>query len=283
LKEAFLYYHKKYGGMPFGQPVTAMMRDNSLKHLGHIDKVPYLTCHSGGNTNRSHGILKEMRNMFDAVPPVPVFNNEPYYPLLSNVAWARAGDVITESNSELDNYFGRTHMYSNFFSGAYASYIFGTGAFGGDTHNEPAYSVNPYWPKIYDALKIDALKQGLWYRKFINSLGSEYQSMVPAHEDLSEPRTATEAMFDWSYLLKSNDNNLILLYFERNAKRQEISNLLPNKSYTGTWFNPRNGEWVKMKDQLESDDQGKISMPTFPNGESVAEDDWVAKLELCTI
>ena len=148
LKGAFSYYYLKYGGMPFGQPVTAMIVGSTLKYLGNVDIAPYLTCYSGGNSNRGHGILANIEEFYHAEPTVPGFNNEPYYPL-HDVPWGRAGGEDVIPNSERDNYFGRTHMYSNFFSGALGGHVFGTGAFGGCSTGEEPYVGDPApWPKI---------------------------------------------------------------------------------------------------------------------------------------
>jgi hypothetical protein len=279
LKGAFSYYHLKYGPMPFGQPVTAMILRSSLNHLGHIDVAPYLTCHSGGNSNRGHGILTDIEEFYNAEPAVPGFNNEPYYPL-HDVPWGRAGGEDVMPNSERDNYFGRTHMYSNFFSGALGGHVFGTGAFGGCSVGEEPYIGDPApWPKIWEALTIDALKQGLYFKKFIDAQGKTYQNMIVAYNDLSQPRNDSDVLDEWSYMLKSPDNNTILLYFEKLATRQTISNLPANKTYTAKWYNPRTGDWTNMGNgSVQTDEAGKVKLPKFPSGSSTSAADWAAQL-----
>jgi hypothetical protein len=279
LKGAFSYYHLKYGTMPFGQPVTAMIVRSSLTYLGHIDVAPYLTCHSGGNSNRGHGILTDIEEFYNAEPHVPGFNNEPYYPL-HDVPWNRAGGEDIVPNSERDNYFGRTHIYSNFFSGALGGHVFGTGAFGGCSVGEEPYVGDPApWPKIWEALTIDALKQGLYFKKFIDAQGKTYQNMVVAYNDLSQPRNDSDVLDEWSYMLKSPDNNTILLYFEKLATQQTIANLPANKTYVAQWYNPRTGEWTTMGNgSVQTDKEGKLKLPNYPSGTPTASNDWAAQL-----
>ena len=279
LKGAFSYYHLKYGTMPFGQPVTAMIVRSTYKYLGHIDVAPYLTCHSGGNSNRGHGILGDMEEFYNAEPQVPGFNNEPYY-TMHDVPWNRAGGEDIIPNSERDNYFGRTHMYSNFFSGALGGHVFGTGAFGGCSVGEEPYVGDPApWPKIWEALNNDALRQALYFKKFIDSQGKNYQNMIVAYKDLSSPRNDSDVLDEWSYMLKSPDNSSLLLYFEKLAVQQTISNLPANKEYSAHWYNPRKGEWIEMGNgSLKTDKYGKLRIPEFPSGAVIAENDWAALL-----
>ena len=166
LKGAFAYYHLKYGGMPLGQPVTAMIVESSYRYLGHMEVAPYLTCHSGGNANRGHGILANIEESYNLTPKAPGFNNEPYY-VLHDVPWNRAGGEDIVPNSERDVYFARTHMYSNFFSGALGGHVFGSGAFGGCSMGEEPYEGDPApWPKIWDALNNEALRQAFYFKNW---------------------------------------------------------------------------------------------------------------------
>lgn len=279
LKGAFSYYHLKYGAMPFEQPVTAMIVNSSLKYLGHIDVAPYLTCHGGGNSNRGHGILADIEEFYNAEPKAPGFNNEPYYPL-HDVPWNRAGGEVIVPNSERDNYFARTHMYSNFFSGALGGHVFGTGAFGGCSVGEEQYVGDPApWPKIWEALNNDALKQGAYFKQFIDAFGKTYQNMIVVYKDLSEPHNNSDLLDEWSYMLKSPDNKIVLLYFEKLAKLPTIANLSANKEYKSQWFNPRTGEWTKMGDgYLKTDHQGNLKLPKFPSDKLISENDWAAVL-----
>ena len=279
LKGAFSYFHLKYGRIPFGQPVTAMIVESSSKYLGNIDEAPYLTCQSSGNTNRGHGILSEIEKIYNLRPKVPGFNNEPYY-AFHDVSWGRAGGIRVEPNSELDNYFARSHVYSNFFSGALGGHVFGTGAFGGDSKGEPPYMGAPaHWPKIWEAITVSSLRQGAYFRAFISSLGIDYQDMIVAYKDLSAPRNKTETLYDWSYMLETPDSRTIALYFEKHANSQIIKNLKSGDKYSAKWFNPRTGDWTVFKEGiLKVNDSGELVLPYFPEGKSESEDDWAALL-----
>jgi len=171
-------------------------------------------------------------------------------------------------------------MYSNFFSGALGGHVFGTGAFGGCSVGEEPYMGDPApWPKIWDALTIDALKQGLYFKKFIDSQGNHYQNMIVAYNDLSQPRNDTDVLDEWSYMIKSPDNEIVLLYFEKLAAQQTIANLPANKMYTAQWYNPRTGEWTKMgTGNVQTDKAGNLKLPKFPSGTSKADNDWAAQL-----
>jgi hypothetical protein len=279
LKGAFAYYHLKYGGMPFGQPVTAMIVESSYDYLGHVDVAPYLTCHSGGNSNRGHGILGNIESFYDLEPAVPGFNNEPYYSL-HDVPWNRAGGENIVPNSERDNYFARTHMYSNFFSGALGGHVFGTGAFGGDTVGEAPYVGDPApWPKIWEALDNDALKKAKHFKEFVDSQQGAYKDMIVAYDQLSAPRNDSDVLDEWSYMLRSADSSTLLLYFEKAAPRQRIRGLAPGAEYLARWYDPRTGEWTSFASpRLTVGANGEIAMPRFPSGTDAAENDWAAQL-----
>lgn len=171
-------------------------------------------------------------------------------------------------------------MYSNFFSGALGGHVFGTGAFGGCSVGEEPYVGDPApWPKIWEALNNDAFRQAQYFKKFIDSQEKNYQNMIVAYNDLSSPRNDSDVLDEWSYMLKSPDNSSLLLYFEKLAVQQTISNLPANKAYSAHWYNPRNGDWKEMGNgSLKTDKSGKLRIPKFPSGAVIAENDWAALL-----
>lgn len=277
--EVFAHYHKKYGPMPFGQPVTAMMAESSLKYLGHVDTAPFLTCHCCGNWKRDHQILAYVREIYDQEPKVPGFNNEPYYSW-HDVGFGRPDGERVIPNSDRDNYFARSHAYDNFFSGAFAGHVFGSGSFGGGTKGEPVYSADPKWPKIWQTLRMPNYRQAGYFRNFILSEGPAYQDLLLASDDLSAPRTKAIKMDEWSFMLRSADKKLALLYFENKAARQTISNMLPSREYKAQWYDPRTGQWFDMEaGSLTSDSNGRIELPAFPSGEDAAQKDWAARIK----
>ena len=103
--------------------------------------------------------------------------------------------------------------------------------------------------------------------------------MIVAYKDLSSPRNDSDVLDEWSYMLKSPDNSSLLLYFEKLAIQQTISNLPANKEYSAHWYNPRKGEWIEMGNgSLKTDKYGKLRIPEFPSGAVIAENDWAALL-----
>jgi hypothetical protein len=82
-------------------------------------------------------------------------------------------------------------------------------------------------------------------------------------------------------MLQSPDKKIILLYFEKKAKRETITKLKPGAVYIAKWFNPRTGEWIPMsKKELKVDKNGDLELPKFPSGKAISENDWAAKLVL---
>jgi hypothetical protein len=279
IHQAIKYYHNKYGGMPFGQPVTAMMARSSMEYLGHVDESPFLTCHSFGNWNRDHRILKYVEEVFNTKPEVPGFSNEPYYSW-HDVSFGRPDGERVIPNSDRDNYFARAHAYDHFFSGAFGGHIFGSGSFGGDTKTEPVFAVPPNWPYIWQTLQMPNMLQAKYFMEFVFSEGQKYQKLELASEDLSNARTEAIKMDEWAFMLRETDRGLALLYFEDKTARQTITGMIPDTKYAAQWYNPRTGEWFAMGDGvLVSGQNGTIDMPAFPSGKDVSENDWAAKLK----
>lgn len=279
IHQAIKYYHNKYGGMPFEQPVTAMMSRSSMEYLGHVDESPFLTCHSFGNWLRDHRILKFVEEVYHKEPLVPGFSNEPYYSW-HDVSFGRPDGEKVIPNSDRDNYFARSHAYDHFFSGAFGGHVFGSGSFGGDTKGEPVYRAPPRWPYIWQTLKMPIIVQAKYFMEFVLSEGIRYQEMELAYEDLSRARTDAIKMDEWAYMLRNPDKEIAFLYFEDKTARQTIYGMIPNNKYEAQWYNPRTGEWFEMADGvLTSDENGTIDMPAFPSGKDISENDWAAKLK----
>jgi len=280
IHEAMKYYHGKYGSMPFGQPVTAMMSRSSMEYLGHVDESPFLTCHSFGNWNRDHRILKFVEEAYHKEPFVPGFSNEPYYSW-HDVSFGRPDGERVIPNSDRDNYFARAHAYDHFFSGAFGGHVFGSGSFGGDTKGEPVFAVPPNWPYIWQTLNMPNIAQAKYFMEYIHSEGIRYQEMDLASQDLSNARTEAIKMDEWAFMLRDRDKKLAFLYFENGTVRQTIHGMIPEKRYRAQWYDPRTGQWSGMNGgTLVADGSGTIEMPPYPSGRKVSDNDWAAKLKL---
>ena len=68
--EALKYHLKKYGPMPFGQPVTTLISSSTYSVFGHGEECPWLTMHSVGNKPRDHRVADSLEVLFNLEPPL---------------------------------------------------------------------------------------------------------------------------------------------------------------------------------------------------------------------
>jgi hypothetical protein len=280
LKTAFDAYYQKYGGMPFKQPVTAMMIGSTLENLGSISTVPYISCYEAGNEARDHRIYTKIEGFFNSNPPAPGYDNEPYYPY-HDVSYARVHGEVVVSNSPRDNYFARAQMYGNFLSGALPGHVYGSGAFGGDTKGEPRPA---QWPYIWEALQFSSFLQMEFFRDFALSQGAQFQNLLLASADLS-PRKAAGSFDDgldgWAYMMRTADKKTAFLYFENGcAASIKVSGMLPKTDYTAQWFDTWTGAWTAMGTGTKTTDSlGALVLPAYPTrANSTNTNDWAATL-----
>ena len=277
--EALTYHLKKYGPMPFGQPVTTLIDRSTYKTFGHGDKAPWITMHSVGNNPRDHGIYAEIETLFHLDPPYPAIDLEPYYAGWSHRINQPAGEN-PPPNSDRDNYFARAQMYGCVLSGAIAGHVYGTAAYDITTTGEPAGSRPYFW----DALRYTSGGQMQYLKAFILSEGRKFQDLLPMQEDISPhkaPGSPERGLDGWAFLMRTADKNLAFLYFENKALRATVTNAKPNTAHRFTWYNTRNGEWLPGVN-LKSDAQGKLELPPFPGGDDETNVDWAAKLVLAS-
>jgi len=117
--EALNYHYKKYGPIPFGQPVTALIDHSTAVTFGHGEQAPWITMHATGNKPRDHGIYAAIEALFRLSPPYPAIDLEPYY-----TGWMHQNNVVAGErptpDSDRDNYFSRAQMYGCVLSGGLA-------------------------------------------------------------------------------------------------------------------------------------------------------------------
>ena len=117
-------------------------------------------------------------------------------------------------------------------------------------------------------------------QKFVVCEGARYQQLEPASTDL-HPRTAPGAVADgldgWSFMMRTADRGLALLYFEQKAVSAQLTGLAPNARYRWEWFEPRDGRWSEAR-PVSADAGGVLAAPPFPDGAARAAQDWAAKL-----
>ena len=273
---ALTQHYKTYGPLPYGQPFTTLIDSSTYKVFGTGSKAPWLTMHTVGNKPRNNAIYASIEELFRLDPPYPAANMEPYY-----VGWNHANNhpagEAPEENSDRDNYFSRSMMYGSVLSGALAGHVYGTGAYDLTTTGEA-----PGWrPYIWDALKFTAGGQMQFMKNFILSEGPRYQDLQLASDDL-QPRAAPAAKPDgldgWSFMMRTKDNSLAMLYFEDKSDRPHIKGLPPGTSYEWTWYNPRSGQWAAPI-PVSADASGTLLAPEFPKDAASASQDWAAKLK----
>jgi hypothetical protein len=273
--EALTYHHRKYGGMPFGQPFTTLIDRSTYLAFGHVDKAPWITMHTVGNNPRNHAIYASIEQLFQLAPAMPAANLEPYYTGW-NHAINRPGGETPDENSPRDNYFARAMMYGSVLSGGLAGHVHGTGAYDVTSTGEPA----GWRPYIWTALKYTSGAQMQHLRTFVLSEGRLYQSLEPVPKDL-QPRGVPDALADgldgWSFLARLPTREFALAYFEVRAPRSKLAGFGPGRRYRWTWFDPENGQWARSL-TLVADGQGTIIAPPFPSGGERAARDVAAKI-----
>jgi hypothetical protein len=272
---ALTYHRSTFGPLPFGQPFTTLIDSSTFKRFGHGEKAPWLTMHTVGNKPRNNAIYDSIEELFRLTPPYPAANLEPYY-----AGWNheinRPGGETPPAGSDRDNYFARAMMYGSVLSGGLAGHVYGTAAYDITSTGEPA----GWRPHIWDALRYVSGGQMQHLGSFVLSEGRRYQDLELASSDL-EPRKAPQASEDgldgWSFMMRTADRTLALLYFEQGAVTPGISGLEPGKRYSWRWFDPREGRWATGFGVV-ADARGSARAPAFPTGGARASEDWAAKL-----
>lgn len=272
---ALIYHRETYGPPPFGQLCTALIDRATHTTLGQGEQVPWLDMHSVGNKPRDHRVGENLEAQFAIKPPKPTINFEPYYTGWLHEINKPAGEE-PPPNSARDVYFARAQMYGSVLSGGLSGHVHGTAAYDLTSTGEPAGAR----PHIWDALRYNSADHMAPLKAFVLSEGKRYQDLIPATNAIA-PRQAPGAPEDgldgWSYLMRTEDARFALLYFENGAVTATLSGFAPGGAYQWNWYNPRTGEWLDPRD-LEVNGAGELTTPAFPDGESVAPEDWAAKI-----
>ena len=273
--DALTYHLQTYGPPPFGQPVTVLINDSTHLQFGHDQQVPWLTMHSVGNKPRDHRVASALENLFRLEPAYPAINFEPYY-----TGWHheinKPGGERPPADSPRDNYFARAQMYGSVLSGGLSGHVHGTAAYDLTTTGEP----DGARPHVWDAFRYQSANYMQHLMAFVLSEGDTYQELKLAR-DCVIPNAAADAPEDgldgWSYMMRTPDASLALLYFENRCQLPSLSGFSPSTPYTLSWFDPMNGQWLQPS-SLQSDDNGTITLPSFPENESINSRDWAAKI-----
>lgn len=273
--EALTHHLKKYGPMPFEQPVTVLINSSTYSAFGHGDDAPWLTMHSVGNKPRDHRVADSLEVIFRLDPPYPAINFEPYY-----TGWDheinRPGGERPPANSERDNYFARAQMYGSVLSGGLSGHVHGTAAYDITTTGEPAGAR----PHVWDALKYQSAAYMRHLRDFVLSEGAGYQRLELARQDV-RPHEAPDAPEDgldgWAYMMRTTGRDLALLYFENGSVLPTLGGFTPGADYSFQWYHPGTGEW-EARVRIRADDGGTLRIPRFPDRDDRLFSDWAAKI-----
>jgi hypothetical protein len=273
--EALTYHLNKYGPLPFGQPHTTLIDRSTHMAFGHGEQVPWLTMHSVGNKPRDHRVSENLEAQFRLEPPYPTINFEPYYTGWLHEINKPAGEE-PPANSARDNYFARAQMYGSVLSGGLSGHVHGTAAYDVTSTGEPEGSR----PHIWQALNYESANYMGHLETFIQSEGKRYQDLQLASEDISPrkaPGSPEDGLDGWSYMMRTADKTLAMLYFENASVAPRLTGFVPAASYTLTWFDPINGQWQKPM-SVVADSEGAITVGAFPQGEQTSSRDWAAKI-----
>jgi hypothetical protein len=270
-------HFRKYGPMPFGQPVTSLIDRATDTTFGAGDRAPWLTMHSTGNKPRDHGVYAELERQFRLAPPLPTADLEPHY-----TGWVHGNNVVhreqAESGSARDNYFSRAQMFGCVLSGGLAGHVHGTGAYDVTSASEPP-GPRPYF---WQALRYASAGFMRHLGAFVLSEGARYRELQLASDDLA-PRKAPGSFEDgldgWAFLMRTPDKGFGLLYFENKAVAGTAAGWRPGARYTFTWFDPRTGTWLAPT-TLQADKTGTIRLPPLPAASTASgtDGDWAARI-----
>ena len=258
---------EEYGPPPFGTLIGNNANPSSLRNWGHVDKAKWLGFHQIGN-QRTHDCYSFLTEIFNAEPPVPGINGEPYYD----------GMEDADPGSELAALYCRSAMYGSVLSGGLGGHIYGAGGWEGGMWSGEVEEESKY--PIWQVIQWESADQMRHLRTFVLSEGRRYQELVPA-VDLLEPNKSSgpKTNVGWAYCARTASGDFFLIYFERDCRRAVVSDAQPAAQYNAQWFDPRTGLWGGDEPVvLTADSAGMISLPEFPDGGQTCSEDWALKL-----
>jgi hypothetical protein len=260
---------ERFGHPPFGTLAGTNSNPSSLQNWGHTDRARWLGFHQIGN-RRTHDVYDYLTEIFQAQPPVPGINGEPYYD----------GMEDAEPGSDKAARYCRSAMYGSVLSGGLGGHIYGAGGWKGGLWSGEVEAASEY--PIWEVIRWPSADQMRHLKTFVLSDGRRYQDLVPSVELLSPNRSGEAKTLDgWAYCAATADRDLVLLYFERDCPRATLSGLPAGREYQFQWFDPRTGRWLDTAatfQTISSPADGTIPLPPFPGEREKADNDWALKL-----
>ncbi len=259
----------RYGRPPFGTMAGTNSNPSSLRNWGHIDRARWLSFHQIGN-RRTHDVYEYLTEIFQATPPVPGINGEPYYDGMEDAA----------PGSDKAARYCRSAMYGSVLSGGLGGHIYGAGGWKGGLWSGEVEAASAY--PIWEVIQWPSADQMRHLKTFILSEGQRYQDVIPAVELLTPNRSGEARSLDgWAYCAATAGRDLLLLYFEQDCPRATLSGLDAGQTYEILWFDPRSGRWLDTAEtskRIAADVDGRIPLPPFPGGKVRSGTDWALKL-----
>jgi hypothetical protein len=258
--------HEKYGPPPFGNLVSTNAGPSTLCQFGHVTEAPWLTMHQIGN-QREHDYYWYLTEIYNKEPALPAMHGEPYYS-----GWGTQveyyKDFAVPGDTPKDDRYVRSGMYGSFLSGGLAGYVYGcTGLV--------RAVIEPEFPtKIWVGLQWSSATMTSIFKKFVFCEGNRYTELIPNAEWVSPSKDHNLRSYDgWAYCARTEERDLILLYFEKGIAPGYVRAAKNNTRYRADWYDVRTGEW-KAAGELDSDDLEMIDLPEKPDDE-----DWAMRLK----
>jgi hypothetical protein len=258
----------EYGSPPFGTLAGTNPTGSSLQNWGHTDRARWLSFHQIGNL-RTHDSFTLLTEIFKTEPPVPAINGEPYYD----------GMESAEGGSEEAALWCRSAMYGSVLSGGLGGHIYGAGGWNGGIWSGEVETASKYpmW-KVFQWQSGDQMRH---LKTFMLSEGRKYQDLVPCTERIQPNKSAgPKSTTGWAYGAATEAQDLLMLYFEKDCPMAVVTGGRPTARYIASWFDPRNGRWIRVDNPLIAEESGRIILPLFPEKTTRSETDWALKLIL---
>lgn len=263
-----------YGQPPFGTLMGTNAPGSTKVAFGGPEEQHWKTFDQTGNW-RDHQYHWLLTDIYHDENPIPAINGEPYYSG-HIIIMSDENDVLSEIrfgnvDSEEDHMNNRSSLFGSLLSGAYGGILTGFEA-GWSGNVEEAEE--PY--KIWDTMTFPASYQTRYIKDFILSEGLRYRDLIPdANLMLPNQQGAVAGWRGWAYCSATRKRDLLMGYTEKDCPENvKVRGLRPYDTYELTWFNPRTGEWLEDKVEIEVTHMGNIPLPKRPD-----DLDWAFKLK----
>jgi hypothetical protein len=248
---------KKYGRPPFGTLVGTNAGPSTIANFGGDGEDEWLTFNQLGNW-RHHDNYWYLTEMYEANPPKPALNGEPYYPGFP--------DNNPAADSKTAELYCRSGMYGSFLCGGLAGYMYGVeGLWGAEISPNARY-------KMWEAITFDSGKKVPYLLNFVMCQGARYQKLRPMQEMVTPNKSGIDKGYtQWAYCATTLQKDFLLLYFEADCPRAYVRSVHHDAVYSFQWFNPRTGEWLYSDEEqiVVSDQMCRVELPEYPG-----EGDW---------